>query len=761
MEMVPSMQSLKATAAILCSMSLGMLASTYFSGCAPAGPPPVARGGSLNTNSLNTNSAADRTEAPPADDATDKPAVAANETEPAKESAIKPGDEPAAKPANTVAETDKPAEQVADASGAKPAPAKGSAAQDVEPLKPDRWIQWGGNGHRNNVPVVENPPLEWNPGEFDRKTGDWISDDAKNIKWVAALGSQAYGNTIVGSGKVILGTNNSHGYLKRYPADIDLGCLLCFNEKDGKLLWQHSSEKLPTGRVHDWPLMGVCCSALIEGDRVWFVTNRGEVRCLDADGYYDGEDDGPVKNDIGRLFDIMRADEGETDKVGPGVAALEKGKLTDDLRQAFAAAGAELPAEVTIKADDKAKPPLKKWTFQAEVNGKPRDFFVTLAGAKLSAFKTITVDDKDEADVIWVFDMMKELGTSQHNMCSCSVTTLGDILFVNTSNGVDEAHIAPPAPEAASFLAMDKNTGKVLWTDNSPGGNILHGQWGSPAVGLIGGVSQVVFGGGDGWMYAFRADKGKDGKPEFLWKFDANAKDAVLELGGRGTRNDIISTPVIYNDRVYFCTGQDPEHGEGAGTLWCIDPTKRGDISEELAVNRADPKTSLPVKRVQAVVEAEGDIAIKNPNSGVVWKFAQDDANGDGKFDFEEVFHRSICTVAIKNDLLFVPDFSGLLHVVDAKTGKQLWTADMLAAAWGSPMIAGDYVYVGDEDGDISIFKLSREPQEPVAEINMLNSVYSTPIMAGGVLYIGNKDHIFAIEKDAKPATSKAAASGE
>ena len=40
-------------------------------------------------------------------------------------------------------------------------------------------------------------------------------------------------------------------------SDIDLGVLLCFNEADGKFLWQHSNEKLPTGRVHDWPMQGV------------------------------------------------------------------------------------------------------------------------------------------------------------------------------------------------------------------------------------------------------------------------------------------------------------------------------------------------------------------------------------------------------------------------------------------------------------------------------------------------------------------------
>ena len=74
--------------------------------------------------------------------------------------------------------------------------------------------------------------------------------------------------------------------MKRYPANVDLGCLLCFDEKTGKFLWQHSSEKLSTGRVHDWPLQGICCAPLIEGDRVWFVTSRGEVQCVDADGFY-------------------------------------------------------------------------------------------------------------------------------------------------------------------------------------------------------------------------------------------------------------------------------------------------------------------------------------------------------------------------------------------------------------------------------------------------------------------------------------------
>jgi len=758
------MRHFQTLAAIFAALVCGTIAVTLLSGCQPSVKPPrvgVGPTGTAPTPAAETPA----TPVPEDKPATDKPVVG-------KPTADKPvEDKPATdKPAEDKPAADKPVEDKPAAD--KPADAKpgatDSAAQNPV-LKAGDWNQWGGNSLRNNVPVAEGIVTEWKPGDFDRRTGEWKPATAKNIRWVTTLGSQTYGNTVVAGGKVFLGTNNSFGYLKRYPADIDLGVLVCLNEADGKLLWQHSSEKLPTGRVHDWPLMGICCSPLVEGDRLWFVTSRGEVRCLDINGLQDGKDDGrPESAEPARLFDIGPDDPLQA-KVAEFTKQLDAGKLPAELRERFAAAGMKLPdGEVALKADDKAKGPGKKWAFQAKVEGHDRDLSLLLVGPKLSGFKLVTPDDWEEADVIWVFDMMKTLGTSQHNMCSCSVTSFGDILFVNSSNGVDEAHIVIPAPEAPSFIAMDKNTGKVLWSDNSPGRNILHGQWSSPTVAVIGGVPQVIFGGGDGWIYSFKADKGQDGKGELLWKFDINPKDSILELGGRGTRNDIISTPVVYDNKVYFCTGQDPEHGEGDGIVWCVDPTKRGDISEKLAVNRAAPMKPIPVKRSQAVVEADGDMAIDNPNSGVVWKYTGFDANKDGRLDFEESFHRSISTAAIKNDIMLMPDFSGLVHCLNAKTGKVNWTYDMLAAAWGSPLIAGDVVYIGDEDGDIAIFPLSADPAKALKKdndnvkpalgvINMGSSVYSTPIVANGALYIAGKDHIFAIA----PPKNEVKAGGE
>ena len=126
------------------------------------------------------------------------------------------------------------------------------------------------------------------------------------------------------------------------------------------------------------------------------------------------------------------------------------------------------------------------------------------------------------------YDMMKEMGVSQHNMASCSLTGAGNLLFVCTSNGVDVEHNYIPAPDAPSFFVMDKNTKTVLWTDKSPGLNILHGQWSSPAYGVLGGVPQVLFAGGDGWLYSFAPEGDGKGNAKLLWKFDCNPKDVVL-----------------------------------------------------------------------------------------------------------------------------------------------------------------------------------------------------------------------------------------
>lgn len=84
----------------------------------------------------------------------------------------------------------------------------------------------------------------------------------------------------------------------------------------------------------------------------------------------------------------------------------------------------------------------------------------------------------------------------------------------------------------------------------------------------------------NGVLYAFDALTGTP-----LWKFDLNPKDAKWILDGRGTRNNIIATPVFVDESVVLGVGQDPDHGDGVGHLYRIDATKTGDVSPTLVVD--------------------------------------------------------------------------------------------------------------------------------------------------------------------------------
>jgi outer membrane protein assembly factor BamB len=380
---------------------------------------------------------------------------------------------------------------------------------------------------------------------------------------------------------------------------------MAFREADGEFLWQSTHEKLASGRVNDWPFQGVASSPLVEGDRVYYVSNRAELMCLDTEGFRDKENDGDVKDE----------------------------KFTSE----------------------------------------------------------------KDADIVWKFDMIEEVGAFPHNLANSSPVAHGDLVFVSTSNGQDESHSNIPSPKAPAIIAVNKKTGKLVWEDNSVFDKILHGQWSSPSVGAIGGVVQVVHAQGDGWIRGYEALTGKK-----LWEFDTNPKDSVWPK----TRNELISTPVILDNVVYISNGQDPEHGEGVGHAYAIDATKRGDITE----------------------------------SGRLWHY--------------DKIRRSISTPAIKDGLIYWPDFSGFFHCLDQKTGKPYWTHDMFAAVWGSPLLADGRIYLGDEDGDVVIMQPGKQAKV-LAELNLGSSVYSTPVGANGVLFITSRNQLFALA-GSKPASSAA-----
>jgi outer membrane protein assembly factor BamB len=142
--------------------------------------------------------------------------------------------------------------------------------------------QWGQAWSRNMVSRERNLP-----DSFDPKTG-------RNIKWAVRLGTETHSTPVVAGGRVYIGTNNGEPRDPKHQGD--RGVLMCFNEADGKLLWQLVVPKREEDPYHDWPKSGLSSPATVEGDRVYVVDNRGVVLCLDVAGLSNGND-GPFRDE--------------------------------------------------------------------------------------------------------------------------------------------------------------------------------------------------------------------------------------------------------------------------------------------------------------------------------------------------------------------------------------------------------------------------------------------------------------------------------
>src|SRR5688500_19958982 len=99
------------------------------------------------------------------------------------------------------------------------------------------WPQWGGpDPGRNMFSPEKGLPDRFEPGKLKKGTEEVDLASTKNVKWVAKLGSQSYGNATIANGKVFVGTNNDSPRNNRDEGD--RSSMMVFGEKDGSFLWQ-------------------------------------------------------------------------------------------------------------------------------------------------------------------------------------------------------------------------------------------------------------------------------------------------------------------------------------------------------------------------------------------------------------------------------------------------------------------------------------------------------------------------------------------
>lgn len=500
------------------------------------------------------------------------------------------------------------------------------------------WAQWGGAAQRNMVAAERGLAASFAPGK-KRPDGSGIDlKTAQNVAWAAQLGSETYSSPTVAAGRVYIGSNDAHPGDPKYRST-EGGLLLALDAGTGSVLWRLVCPKLVSNHKSsqfEEMNLGICGSATVDGDRVYLVTSRCEVVCLDAKGMRNGND-GPFRDEARYT-------------AGPGNRPIPPG---------------------------------------------PTD-----------------------ADILWLYDMIGQHRVWPHDASNCSPLVYGDCVYVCTGNGVDgEKH---PAPLAPSLIVLDKRTGRlVAYDDEKIGQRVFHGQWSSPSLGMVAGRPLILFGAGDGVCYAFEPVAAPSARPvplKKVWQFQCNPPERLLRDGKpinywdgdkrnkRGNNDDgryigpseIVATPVCYHNRVYVSLGQDPVHGRGKGLLWCIDATRSGDISR----------------------------------SGALWRY--------------EGLDRSLSTVAIADGRVYVADRPGVIHCLDADTGRLQWTYDTKAETWASTLLADGKLYVGTRKS-FFVLAAGKTPQL-LAKIRLGSPAWATPAAANGVLYVASQGYLWAVQ---------------
>lgn len=319
-----------------------------------------------------------------------------------------------------------------------------------------------------------------------------------------------------------------------------------------------------------------------------------------------------------------------------------------------------------------------------------------------------------DGDITWRYDMIEALSVVPHDVCGSSPLLYGDYLYVCTSNGQDDKHKYVANPLAPSLIVLDKHTGRLVATDGELiGKRMFHGHWSSPVLFPGQGKDLILFGGGDGVLYAFapvQTPAGQDAARTLkkIWQYDCVPADYRFKDGQpvpySGWRSklpdgpsEVIATPVVHEGRVYVAIGQSPIHGPGQGQLVCVDGLSGREIWTTRRVGR------------------------------------------------------SLSNVAIHQGLLYVSDFSGNLWCLDAQNGNPHWQHDLEAGVWSSsPVVIADQVYVSTEDRVLWIFQAGRKKE--VLSRCRLQSMGITPVAVDGILYFPTQLRLFALNTTSPPA---------
>jgi outer membrane protein assembly factor BamB len=283
-------------------------------------------------------------------------------------------------------------------------------------------------------------------------------------------------------------------------------------------------------------------------------------------------------------------------------------------------------------------------------------------------------------------------------------------------------------------LTMD---GKLNWQVNLQqkfGEDTLWWDLGTSPVLAGGNVVIAVMQEGESYVVALKPEDGS-----VAWKADRTfpvQKESgqsyttpyVVEIDGQ-------ETMVIWGaDRL---TGHDPKDGKIMWTCEGFNPQDQPMWRVIASPGITDGIAVVPFGRTKycAGVKLGGSGNITE--SGRLWE--RDDLGAD-------------CPTPVGRDgQVYVLSDKGQINCIAAKTGKDIWVNSLprsRAKYYSSPILAGDLLYCGREDGVLTVVKLKSDGMEVLANNEMGERLAAVPIPINDKLLVRGREHLYCIGKE-------------
>lgn len=304
----------------------------------------------------------------------------------------------------------------------------------------------------------------------------------------------------------------------------------------------------------------------------------------------------------------------------------------------------------------------------------------------------------------------------------------------------------------------------------------------------------LLFGGGsnDFWKWdgsnwrALKAVPGPSPRWGVRMAFDAGAKKMVL-FGGRPSGSGRPKTPLDDtwlwdgvqwsqatvpgpSNRSHHAMTYDPirkkvilfggfgENEKDLGDTWEWDGTRWTMADMPTNLNRGNPQRTgvydvKPLRKFAGVrwSQSVGPSSLGSPvcADGVVYVGAQDgrlhaiDAKTGATRWATRVDKFVFSPVAVADGKVYVGGNS--LHVLDAESGKWLWSINTPKPVWTAPLIVGKILYFASQDGTFQAFDLSSS--EAVWQLETGRElVFAQPAFADGTIYFSAEKTIYAVD---------------